>query len=144
MFRIFQYNTFLLMSQTPKAWAMLHGRCPRCRRGKMFKGSIYSFGGNSMLESCPRCGLHFEIEPGYFYAAMYVSYAFNVAEAVTLACATYILTGNMESPWLYLGIILGGCFLFAPFNYRYSRIILLYWLSPKIHYQSYLDTDDPS
>jgi uncharacterized protein (DUF983 family) len=144
MFRIFQYNPFLLMSQTPKAWAMLHGRCPRCRRGKMFKGSMYSFGGNGMLESCPRCGLHFEIEPGYFYAAMYVSYAFNVAEAVTLACATYILTGNMESPWLYLGIILGGCFLFAPFNYRYSRIILLYWLSPKIHYQSYLDTDDLS
>jgi uncharacterized protein (DUF983 family) len=132
------------MAQTPQTWAMLHGKCPRCRRGNMFKGAMYSFSGNSMLEKCPHCGLHFEIEPGYFYAAMYVSYAFNVAEAVTLACATYILTGNMESPWLYLGIILFGCFLMAPFNYRYSRIILLYWLSPKIHYQSYLDTDDPS
>jgi len=132
------------MSQTPKAWAMLHAKCPKCRRGNMFKGSMYSFGGNTMHETCPRCGLHFEIEPGYFYAAMYVSYAFNVAEAVTIAMATYILTGNMESPWLYLSLILGGCFLLAPLNYRYSRIILLYWLSPKIHYQAYLDTDDPS
>lgn len=95
-----------------------------------------------MLEHCPHCNLHFEIEPGYFYAAMYVSYAFNVAEAVTLAFITYILTGNMESPWLYLVVILGGCFLLAPFNYRYSRVILLYWLSPKIHYLPYLDTDD--
>jgi uncharacterized protein (DUF983 family) len=132
------------MPQTPKAWAMLHAKCPKCRRGNMFKGNMYSFGGNTMHETCPRCGLHFEIEPGYFYAAMYVSYAFNVAEAVTIAMATYTLTGNMESPWLYLVLILGGCFLLAPFNYRYSRVILLYWLSPKIHYQAYLDTNDPS
>jgi len=132
------------MPQTPKAWAMLHAKCPKCRRGNMFKGNMYSIGGNTMHETCPRCGLHFEIEPGYFYAAMYVSYAFNVAEAVTIAMATYILTGNMESPWLYLALILGGCFLLAPLNYRYSRIILLYWLSPKIHYQAYLDTNDPS
>ncbi|CAM3770182.1 DUF983 domain-containing protein [Mucilaginibacter galii] len=132
------------MPQTPKAWAMLHAKCPKCRRGNMFKGKMYSIGGNTMHETCPRCGLHFEIEPGYFYAAMYVSYAFNVAQAVTIAMATYILTGNMESPWLYLALILGGCFLLAPFNYRYSRIILLYWLSPKIHYQAYLDTNDPS
>jgi len=132
------------MPQTPKAWAMLHAKCPKCRRGDMFKGNMYSFGGNTMHETCPRCGLHFEIEPGYFYAAMYVSYAFNVAEAVTIAMATYTLTGNMESPWLYLVLILGGCFLLAPFNYRYSRVILLYWLSPKIHYQAYLDTNDPS
>jgi len=132
------------MPQTPKAWAMLHAKCPKCRRGNMFKGNMYSIGGNTMHETCPRCGLHFEIEPGYFYAAMYVSYAFNVAQAVTIAMATYILTGNMESPWLYLALILGGCFLLAPLNYRYSRIILLYWLSPKIHYQAYLDTNDPS
>lgn len=130
------------MTTTPQFTAMLQAKCPRCRRGKMFKGSMYSFGGNTMLEHCPHCNLHFEIEPGYFYAAMYVSYAFNVAEAVTIAFITYFLTGNMESPWLYLGVILGGCFLLAPFNYRYSRVILLYWLSPKIHYLPYLDTDD--
>ncbi len=121
---------------------MLHGKCPRCRRGNMFKGGTYSWGGNNMLENCPHCNLTFEIEPGYFYAAMYVSYALNVAEAVTLAVATYVLTGNLESPWLYLCVILGGCFLLVPFNYRYSRILMLYWLSPKIHYQPHLDTDD--
>ncbi|MVN92547.1 DUF983 domain-containing protein [Mucilaginibacter aquatilis] len=130
------------MSQTPMGSAMLQSKCPKCRRGKMFTGAMYAIGGNKMHENCTRCGLHFEIEPGYFYAAMYVSYAFNVAEAVILAFITYYATGNMESPWLYLGVILGGCFILAPFNYRYSRVILLYWLSPKIHYQPYLDTDD--
>ena len=84
----------------------------------------------------------FEIEPGYFYAAMYVSYALNVAEAVTIALATRIITQNTTSPWLYLSTILGGCFILSPINFRYSRVILLYWLSPKVHYQPQLDTDD--
>ena len=130
------------MAQTSKSWAMLHGKCPRCRRGDMFVGATYGWGTNSMREKCPHCNLTFEIEPGYFYAAMYVSYAMNVAELVALAVATYVITGNMTSPWLYLGTILGGTVLLAPFNYRYSRILMLYWLSPKINYLPYLDTDD--
>ncbi|MBS7566132.1 DUF983 domain-containing protein [Mucilaginibacter sp. Bleaf8] len=130
------------MAKTSKFKAMALAKCPKCRRGDMFPGGTYSIGGNKMNEHCPRCGFHFEIEPGYFYAAMYVSYALNVAQAVSLAVATYVLTGNLESPWLYLLIILGGCFILAPFNYRYSRVVLLYWLSPKVHYQPHLDTDD--
>ncbi len=132
------------MSNTSKSWAMLHARCPRCRQGRMFLGGMYNFGSNKILKNCPHCNLHFEIEPGYFYAAMYVSYALNVAEAITLATATYILTHNNDSPWLYTCTILLGCFLLAPINFRFSRVFLLYWLSPKIHYQPYLDTDDPT
>ncbi len=132
------------MARTSKAWAIFHGKCPKCRRGDMFAGGTYNIGSNGMNDHCPHCGFHFEIEPGYFYAAMYVSYALNVAEAVTIAVATYILTGNMTSPWLYFTAVMVGCLLCAPFNYRYSRILLLYWLSPKVHYQPYLDTDDSS
>ena len=130
------------MAQTSKAWAMLHTKCPRCRRGDMFSGGMYSFSSNKIHEHCPHCNLHFEIEPGYFYAAMYVSYALNIAEAISLVVATYVFTQNSTSPWLYTIVILTGCFLLSPFNFRYSRVILLYWLSPKIHYQPYLDTDD--
>ena len=129
------------MSETPQFKALVAGKCPRCRRGNMFQGATYSLH-NKTNEFCPHCGMKFEIEPGYFYAAMYVSYALNVAESVTIGVATYVLTGNITSPWLYLATILGGCLLLAPFNYRYSRIILLYWLSPKVHYQPHLDTDD--
>ena len=53
----------------------------------MFVGSTYSWKGNAMHNQCPHCDLTFEIEPGYFYAAMYVSYALNVAEAVSLAAS---------------------------------------------------------
>lgn len=128
------------MAKTPKGWALLHTKCPRCRRGDMFQGMMYSPSAK-INKNCPHCGFEFEIEPGYFYAAMYVSYALNVAESVTFGIGTYILTGS-NNPWLYLATILGGCLLLAPFNFRYSRVILLYWLSPKVHYQPQLDTDD--
>jgi uncharacterized protein (DUF983 family) len=132
------------MAQTSKSWAMLHCKCPRCRRGDMFKGGPYNFGSNKILDRCPHCDLRYEIEPGYFYAAMYVSYAFNVFEGLTLGLGTFVLTHNATSPWLYIGVIIGGCFLLAPLNFRYSRVVLLYWLSPKINYQPHLDTDDPA
>jgi uncharacterized protein (DUF983 family) len=128
------------MAQTPKSWAMLHAKCPRCRRGNMFYGGVYSFGKINI--NCPHCNLYFEIEPGYFYAAMYVSYALNIAEAGVFVTATRVITQNTTSPWLYLCVLIGGCFILSPLNFRYSRVILLYWLSPKIHYQPKLDTDD--
>jgi len=122
------------MAQTPQLKAIIECRCPRCRRGKIFSGPMYSFGSQKMNEHCPVCTMKFEVEPGYFYAAMYVSYALNVAEIVTTAMLTFYLSGGSESPLLYLGIIFGVIFILAPFNFRYSRVILLHWLSPKVKY----------
>ena len=121
---------------------MVNAKCPRCRRGNMFEGHPYNFGHNKVNEHCPHCNLHFEIEPGYFYAAMYVSYALNVGESVGFALLTYLITHNNDSPWLYIAVILGGCFALAPLNFRYARVFLLYWLSPKVHYQPHLDDND--
>ncbi|MDO3640436.1 DUF983 domain-containing protein [Mucilaginibacter sp. L3T2-6] len=127
---------------TPKRWAMLHTRCPRCRRGAMFSGGIYNFGSNKIYKHCPHCNLHFEIEPGYFYAAMYISYAMNVFEGFVIAALTYLVSRNTDSPGLYVGTIIGGLFVLSPINFRYSRVLLLYLMSPKINYQPHLDTDD--
>src|ERR1700754_1423159 len=113
--------------------AALQCKCPKCRKGDMYANRMYSFRGQKSYTNCPYCNFQFEIEPGYFYVAMFVSYALNVAEMVTLAVGTYILTGS-ESPWLYIAILLGSAFLLSPFNYRYSRIILLYWLTPNLFY----------
>ncbi|MBE7177603.1 MAG: DUF983 domain-containing protein [Mucilaginibacter polytrichastri] len=115
--------------------AAVHARCPRCQTGPMFSTPMYSLSGQKMHKNCPHCGLTFEREPGYFYVAMFVSYAMNVAQMVTLAVATYILTGS-ESPWLYIGILLGVAVLLSPFNFRYSRIVLLYWLTPGLRFDS--------
>ena len=52
---------------------MLCQRCPRCRRGNIFRYSIYR-GFPRMCELCAICGLKFQREEGYFLGAMYISF----------------------------------------------------------------------
>ncbi|MGO1521129.1 MAG: DUF983 domain-containing protein [Sphingobacterium sp.] len=108
----------------------IEARCPRCRTGHMFNTPLLSFKSSKMVVKCPACDLKFEKEPGYFYVAMYVSYVLVVAELITACVATFILSGALESPWPYVIVALAVTLLLAPFNSRYSRVILLYWMTP--------------
>ncbi|QNL52143.1 DUF983 domain-containing protein [Olivibacter sp. SDN3] len=114
--------------------ALMRGKCARCRIGNMFKGPL----SNVMYHKCNNCGLTFERNPGYFYTAMYVTYVFNVAEIVALGVAIFILSGGSNNPWLYVGITIPGILLLAPLNYRYSRVIQMYWLDPTLKYDASL------
>ena len=119
------------MPKVSKTYAMMHAKCPRCRQGNMFANSMYGLHTQKMNVTCPYCGLVFEQEPGYFYVSMYASYALNVAQIVATVIVVYFLTGNTTSPWLYIGVIFAMTLILAPFNFRYSRVMLLYWLTPK-------------
>ena len=113
--------------------AALHAKCPKCHTGNMFANHMYSPHGQQMNTTCSHCHFQFEVEPGYFYVAMFVSYALNIALMVTLAIATHILTGS-SNPWLYCAVIFSAVLVFSPINFRYSRVILLYWLTPGIKF----------
>jgi len=127
-------NKELYISQ----WSgFMHAKCPRCRVGKVFTGPTYGFKIQKMNEVCPHCQLKFEREPGYFYVAMFVSYAMNVAEMITVSVAAYVLglELNFDNLWYFAALLFCTTLLFSPFNYRYSRMVLLYWLSPGLHYE---------
>jgi len=130
------------MAKTSRFKAILFSKCPKCRRGDVFSGTLYGLNFQKTNERCSHCGMQFEVEPGYFYGAMYVSYAFVVGEMLNVGLLTYLITGNDTSPWLYISTILGSILLLTPINYRYSKIILLHLLTPKIKYYSDYDTDD--
>jgi len=126
------------------AWpAVVHAKCPRCRRGDMFSTPMYGFKSQVMNKICPHCGLTYEREPGYFYVAMLVSYAMFVAEMVTLAVAISVLTGS-RNPWVYVLVVMSVGIILSPFNFRYSRVILLHWLTPGLHYQPETSKDHPA
>ena len=106
--------------------ALLHGKCPRCREGNIFTypvRRITSF--NRMNATCPGCGVRLEPEPGFYQGAMYVGYAFTVAMLVIIGIILYVLGDPSE--WVYIGVIIGVMVLLAPLNYRYSRIVYLYF-----------------
>ena len=81
-----------------------------------------------MHEECPHCHHHFEIEPGYFVGAMYVSYALTIAEGAT----GYVLALYFEiRSGLILPIIFTVIILMTFINFRYSRIIWMYMFTRK-------------
>lgn len=126
------------LSVIPGWKAALSSKCPRCRTGNLFANSMYGFKTQKMHEVCPHCGLRFEKEPGYFYVAMFISYGLNVAQMVAFSILTYILTGEQENPYLYMGVLCAVIVLLAPVNYRYSRVILLTWMTPGLHFEPHL------
>lgn len=121
------------MSALQKFQAIALCKCPRCRIGKVFYGSPYSLKKQRTNQVCSFCGLYFEIEPGYFYISMYISYALSVIELLISALLVYMFSGS-DSPWFYCLFLLPLIFVFSPINYRYSRIFLLYFFSPNIKY----------
>lgn len=114
--------------------AAVEAKCPRCRKGDLFANRMYGFKSQKMNDSCSHCGLRFEREPGYFYVAMFVSYALTTAQMIAIGILTYLITGEDNSPWIYIITIFTGIILLSPFNFRYSRVILLYWLTPGLNY----------
>ncbi|WP_246205986.1 DUF983 domain-containing protein [Fulvivirga aurantia] len=78
-----------------------------------------------MNKKCEHCGLHFEVEPGFFIGAMYISYAFSVAMLVAVGVALTVL---FDPPvWVYLVSVTSVTILLLPFSFRYSRILFLHW-----------------
>jgi len=127
-----QQNTISEYELVPIGKALWNAKCVRCRKGDMFKPGIMS---QKMHIRCPYCDLFYERHPGYFYVSMFVSYAMAVAEIVTLGVATSVLSGGSENVYLYLVIILSAIVLLAPFNFRYSRVLHMYFLDPGLSYQ---------
>ncbi len=106
--------------------ALSQGRCPRCRKGDIFKYPlihILKFG--EMNDTCSSCGAGFMPEPGFYFGALYVSYAFTVALFVAVWLVLRVLFNPPE--WVYVASIIGSAVLFIPISFRYSRILFLYW-----------------
>lgn len=117
-----------------RLYSILNNRCPRCHEGKFWKAgpvsSLTKHGGNC-YDSCSHCGLKYEREPGFFYGAMYVSYALGIAMMVTAWVATSVLFPEM-GPGLQATIIIVSILAWTPWNYWLSRII---WMNLFYHYE---------
>ena len=110
-----------------KRTAILQKKCPRCRKGNMFKYSFlkkpHKF--NSMHENCPHCGQTFYPEPGFYFGAAYISYGVNVGIIVALFITMNILIEKPTLTQLLSGTIIPAL-LMVPINFRISRSIFLH------------------
>ena len=99
--------------------AILGGRCPRCREGRVFRGRL------AMSTRCPSCALRFEREPGYFTGAMYVSYALALPILAALAGLVHLAKPTSSLSWTLCAATL--LFLpFVPAVFRASRVLWIH------------------
>ncbi len=94
-------------------------KCPRCGSGKLFKGWF------RMVDRCPRCGLKFEREPGFFVGAYLINFA-TVIVLLFVICMAFVAARASDpeaavAPFLIVGLLVG---LVAPvFCYPFARTV---------------------
>ncbi len=109
-----------------KFQAMSEARCPRCREGKMFMYPFWRLNKFSeMHEKCPVCELKFEVEPGFWYGAMFVSYANTIALLVVLGVVIFYFFNDPPVMYYIIPVTILSL-LTVPFNFRISRVIFLH------------------
>ena len=121
-----QYNNIQFDSERSRIEAMIEMRCPQCRQGKMFKYGNWRLDKfDDMHKNCPVCNLHYEVEPGFWYGAMFVSYGFSILILLLLGLTIYWGFGD-PSVWGYILPIPVVSLLAVPFNFRMSRSVFLH------------------
>lgn len=97
--------------------------CPRCQEGAFFVAHPYNLRKVGELHpNCPKCGLKYEKEIGFYYGAMYVSYALGVG--LFVACwITFNLFFPYASMALQITTISLISLLSGPYFYALSKII---------------------
>lgn len=98
--------------------------CPRCHQGDLFvnKNPYKMENWDKMHSECSHCRLHYEIEPGFFQGAMYVSYALGVALSIVVVLVNVLIGFNA----LYYFIAnTSVIILLAPFIFRWSRALYM-------------------
>lgn len=124
-----------MISKGNKLYSIINNKCPRCHEGHFFTSpnsyDLKTF--SDMPDECPVCHQTYQPEPGYYYGAMYVSYALNVAIFVTVWVATNVLfKDGVGVWWLVLASIIAGVGL-MPVSFRLARLI---WINFFIHYKA--------
>jgi hypothetical protein len=113
-------------------WSLFAMRCPRCRRGRMFKNSnpwalreVFS-----MHEQCPVCRQPFELEVGFWYGTGFVSYGLSVFYLILTFVVWKLLIGMSTEDnrvFWWMGISIVSLILLQPWLMRFSRVVYLYF-----------------
>lgn len=107
-------------------YSVFWNKCPNCHQGSVFKHkNPFDFKKfDVMNETCSHCGHKYEKEPGFFYGAMYVSYALMVGWfLVTWAINTFIVKADSIS---FLIFLILSIVILMTYTFRIAR---LFWIN---------------
>ena len=114
-----------MLKKGSKLNSILTGTCPKCQNESMYSDKNPLHLGNilKMNENCSHCGLHYQLEPSFFYGAMYVSYGLNVAIGIAAFIISFFIFGSGLK--VAFVVIIAAIILSFPFVLRWSRNIYI-------------------
>jgi hypothetical protein len=84
-----------------------------------------------LYTNCSECKLKFSKEPGFYFGAMYVSYAIGIAIFIASYTANWIL--GLDTSLLHILLFVGTVLLIGtPYLFHLSKII---WANLFIHFK---------
>lgn len=110
--------------------AFAQGKCPQCRKGDVFthRGTnLKKF--KEMHVNCPECKVKFESEPGFFWGAMYFSYAYSVASFIVIGFLFFNFIEDVNLGY-YIGTVIAFTLITSPMSFRISRLLMMYIAAP--------------
>jgi uncharacterized protein (DUF983 family) len=114
-----------MLKKGSKLNSILTGSCPKCQNESMYldKNMLHLTKILKMNENCSHCGLKYQIEPSFFYGAMYVSYGLNVAIGVAAFITSYVfLNTSLKNAFIS---IIATLIISFPIVLRLSRNIYI-------------------
>ncbi len=122
------------LSKGSKLYSILFNKCPKCHIGSFwgtnnpFRNMFFST--KNSCKTCENCSLNYELEIGFWYGSMYVSYAISVAVMVLFWTLTNFLYPLIDV-FNEILIIALAILIVSPLNYHISRLI---WINFFIKY----------
>lgn len=122
-----------------KLYSVLKFKCPHCQEGDFFVSrNPYNLKSMSEThENCSACKRRLSLEPGFYYGAMYISYALGVAHIVSFLIAQYVLGFEMEF-WSFILLVGTALALLTPLYYALSKII---WANLFMNFKTDLENE---
>lgn len=104
--------------------SILTCQCPKCRKSPLFTHKDFRKPSKlfTMHKHCQRCGQTFEPEPGFYFGAMFISYALNTALFIAVWVLYYRFSESL-SIFTLLAIMGTAAVIFLPLFFRWSRSI---------------------
>lgn len=114
-----------MLKKGSKLNSILTGSCPKCQNESMyvFRNSYNLKNTLKMNDHCSHCNFKYQIEPSFFYGAMYVSYGLNVAIGIGVFIIGYLFF-DLNLKYSFIAIIASLAILY-PVVLRLSRNIYI-------------------
>lgn len=123
-----------MIKKGSKLYSISYNKCLKCHCWSFWhKNNPYLniLKNNKLTNShCANCMFKYEIEPGFWFGAMYVSYAIAVAFVLIFGALLYVFFENMDIITI-VSILSVFVIIFSPINHFFSRLI---WINIFIDY----------